>query len=153
MTSAVGRRRTCWRSTQRTSPVQTDIVLHHPSDFTKWRTVRRQDVELEALHVDVLREGKLVYDLPDLETIRATRQADVARLDSGVRRLINPHIYHVSLTETLWDLKQELIMRARGHITFSTANRQSPQFCPLSATRGPCYSDAQIVLSPPAMAQ
>lgn len=95
---------------------QTDLVLHHPSDFTKWRTVQRADVELEALHVEVLREGKLVYDLPDLETIRETRQSDVARLDSGVRRLINPHIYHVSLTETLWDLKQELIMRARGHI-------------------------------------
>jgi nicotinate phosphoribosyltransferase len=93
-----------------------DIVLHHPSDITKWRTVRREAVTLEALLVDVLRDGKLVYDLPDLAAIRAKREADVARLDSGVRRLINPHIYHVSLTETLWDLKQELIMRARGHI-------------------------------------
>jgi nicotinate phosphoribosyltransferase len=30
-------------------------------------------------------------------------------LDPGVKRLINPHIYHVSLTRRLWDLKQELI--------------------------------------------
>jgi nicotinate phosphoribosyltransferase len=26
-----------------------------------------------------------------------------------VRRLINPHIYHVSLSEKLWHLKQELV--------------------------------------------
>jgi len=26
-----------------------------------------------------------------------------------VRRLMNPHIYHVSLTEKLWNYKQELI--------------------------------------------
>jgi nicotinate phosphoribosyltransferase len=36
----------------------------------------------------------------------------VAALDSGIRRLVNPHIYHVSLTQQLWDLKQELIAQA-----------------------------------------
>jgi nicotinate phosphoribosyltransferase len=36
----------------------------------------------------------------------------VRRLDPGVRRLMNPHIYHVSLTQALWDLKQELIGEA-----------------------------------------
>lgn len=40
------------------------------------------------------------------------RLADVGRLDSGVRRLLNPHVYHVSLTQRLWDLKQELIASA-----------------------------------------
>jgi nicotinate phosphoribosyltransferase len=30
-----------------------------------------------------------------------------------VRRLLNPHIYHVSLTERLWDVKQQLIATAR----------------------------------------
>jgi len=37
------------------------------------------------------------------------RQADVQRLDPGVRRLINPHVYHVSLTQRLWDFKEALI--------------------------------------------
>jgi nicotinate phosphoribosyltransferase len=36
----------------------------------------------------------------------------VRRLDPGVRRLMNPHIYHVSLTQELWDLKQDLIRSA-----------------------------------------
>ena len=93
-----------------------EILLRHPANYTKWRTVRREDVELEELHVDVLRAGRLVYDWPDLAQMRERRQADVARLDAGVRRLIHPHIYHVSLTEALWDLKQELIMRVRRRV-------------------------------------
>ena len=44
--------------------------------------------------------------------MRRARIADVERLDPGVRRLINPHIYHVSLSEQLWELKQRLIQTA-----------------------------------------
>ncbi len=93
-----------------------EIMLRHPSDYSKLRVVRREDVELETLHVDILKDGRLVYDWPDLAQMRETRQSDVARLDAGVRRLIHPHIYHVSLTEALWDLKQELVMRARARM-------------------------------------
>jgi len=90
-----------------------EIVLHHPTNYTKWRTVRREDVRLEPLHVDILREGRLVYEWPELQTLRETRQTDVARLDAGVRRLIHPHIYHVSLTGELWKLKQDLMLKVR----------------------------------------
>jgi nicotinate phosphoribosyltransferase len=59
--------------------------------------------------VPILDQGKLVYDLPDLEGIRQQRIRDIEALDPGIRRLVNPHIYHVSLSEKLWDLKQALI--------------------------------------------
>jgi nicotinate phosphoribosyltransferase len=86
------------------------IVLHHPSDHTKCRVLKRDEVsEIEPLLVDILVQGKLVYDLPPLDAIRQQRQEDVRRLDPGVRRLVNPHVYHVSLSERLWDLKQEMI--------------------------------------------
>jgi nicotinate phosphoribosyltransferase len=86
------------------------IVLHHPTDHTKHRTLDQDEIaEIEPLLVDVLREGKLVYDLPSIEDMRERRKTDVNRLDLGVRRLLNPHIYHVSLTQKLWDLKQTLI--------------------------------------------
>jgi nicotinate phosphoribosyltransferase len=32
-------------------------------------------------------------------------------LHSGVKRLVNPHVYHVSLSSRLWDLKQELVQQ------------------------------------------
>lgn len=86
------------------------IHLRHPTDHSKSRLLHKDQVqEIEPLLVEVLREGKLVYDLPDIEAMRALRQEDVERLDPGVRRIMYPHIYHVSLTQKLWELKQELI--------------------------------------------
>lgn len=86
------------------------LTLRHPMDRTRQRSLRADEISrVEPLLVDVFQEGRLVYDRPDVEEIRARRVADVERLDPGVRRLINPHVYHVSLSEKLWDLKEELI--------------------------------------------
>lgn len=90
------------------------IVLHHPVQPTRYRTLQRQDVSrVEPLHVEVLRMGERVYTSPSIDTMRACREADLAQLDPGVKRLMNPHIYHVSLSQRLWALKQSLIKAAR----------------------------------------
>ena len=92
----------------------TPLVLHHATDYTKVRSLAQSSISrIEPLLVDVLREGKLVYDLPTIEQMREQRIADLARLDPGVQRIVNPHIYHVSLTERLWNLKQRMIEEAR----------------------------------------
>jgi nicotinate phosphoribosyltransferase len=89
------------------------LFLQHPTDHTKSRTLSRAQIsEIEALHVEVLRDGRLVYDLPTIEALRQNRINDLEKLDSGVRRLLTPHIYHVSLSKALWDLKQALIRSA-----------------------------------------
>lgn len=89
---------------------QKRLVLRHPSDHTKVRVLNQAEIsEIEPLLVEVVHEGKRVYPREGIEAMRARREADVERLDPGVRRLMNPHIYHVSLSEKLWDLKQELI--------------------------------------------
>jgi nicotinate phosphoribosyltransferase len=90
-----------------------EITLHHPFEETKQRTIETADIEIEPLLKDVLKEGRVVSDLPTIEDMRDVRRADVERLDAGVKRLVNPHIYHVSLTGRLWDLKQELIISAQ----------------------------------------
>lgn len=89
------------------------IVAHHPTDPTKFRVIRSSDIgEIEPLLVDILKEGKLVYEMPSIQEMRERRKKDIDRLDPGVRRLLNPHVYHVSLTNKLWNLKQELIASA-----------------------------------------
>jgi nicotinate phosphoribosyltransferase len=86
------------------------LMLHHPTDHAKHRVLDRAHVSaIEPLLVEILKEGKLVYELPTIEQMRERREADLARLDPGVQRIVNPHIYHVSLTEGLWTLKQELM--------------------------------------------
>ncbi len=85
------------------------ITLHHPFEEAKQRAIDPVDVEIEPLLKDVLSEGRVVGDMPTIEDMRSIRQADMDRLDAGVKRLVNPHIYHVSITDKLWHLKQELI--------------------------------------------
>jgi nicotinate phosphoribosyltransferase len=103
------------------------ITLHHPTDHTKYRSIRANEIILiEPLLIEILREGNLLVDMPTIEVMRTMRQADIERLDGGVRRIMNPHIYHVSLTQRLWDLKQELIQEERkSSFRDSTTGRQS----------------------------
>ena len=65
--------------------------------------------QVEPLQVLLLDEGQRVFDSGGVEEARRRREADLERLDPGVRRLVNPHIYHVSLSPELSDLKQELL--------------------------------------------
>jgi nicotinate phosphoribosyltransferase len=51
--------------------------------------------------------------MPTIQQMREIRQKDIDLLDPGVRRILNPHIYHVSLTEKLWSLKQDIMQSMR----------------------------------------
>ncbi len=92
-----------------------EILLHHPNEHITLRRMKRTEIsEIRPLMVPVLENGELVYAHPSIDAMRARREQDLAELDPGVKRIMNPHIYHVSLTEKLWDLKQELIRSARS---------------------------------------
>jgi nicotinate phosphoribosyltransferase len=86
------------------------LLLRHPTNETKYRVLENEDIsEIEPLLVEVVKDGKRVLDRESLEDMRRRRAEDVGRLDPGVRRIMNPHIYHVSLTQRLYDLKQDLV--------------------------------------------
>lgn len=87
-----------------------EIVLHHSSDPNVSRKLDKKSIrEIEPLLVEILKEGELAYEYPSIQELRTIREKDVERLDTGVKRLMNPHIYHVSLTPKLWELKHGLI--------------------------------------------
>ncbi len=91
------------------------IALRHPAGHKKTRTLTHDDLSaIEPLLVEMLREGALTGDRPSIEEMRAVRARDLERLDPGVKRLINPHLYHVSLTQRLWELKESLIESAKA---------------------------------------
>ena len=97
-------------------PDERPIRLVHPSRSDVGRTLTHYEVsEVESLRVKVLGNGRRVpNDAGDIEASRSRRDADLARLDPGVRRLVNPHTYHVSLSPELSDLKQHLIAGFKG---------------------------------------
>lgn len=92
-----------------------DVELHHHSRPDVGRVLSATDWEqAEELTVRVVDGGRIVSDggqeaLDDLDEIGARRVADVAALGPGVRRLVNPHTYHVSITDAVWKLKQSLL--------------------------------------------
>lgn len=92
-----------------------ELELRHPSEARR-RFLPAQGLTVEPLLETVLEQGQPRAAFPTLDDLRARCRADVERLDPGVRRLLNPHIYHVSLTPALWELKHELVQRARGTV-------------------------------------
>jgi nicotinate phosphoribosyltransferase len=64
---------------------------------------------IEPLLVPVVRSGRTVVDFPSLPTLQERCRRNLESLDHTYRRLINPHVYKVSLSERLKDLKFGLI--------------------------------------------
>lgn len=87
-----------------------DLRLRHPTQADMWRDLSAETIStIEPLHETVYADGKRIGEQPTIEQMRAKRDSDLARFDPGVRRLMRPHIYHVSLSQPLWDMKQHLI--------------------------------------------
>lgn len=88
------------------------LDLYHPH---REGIIRRLDNirDVEELVVPAYEEGKRVGSVPSLDEMRQRRIEDLERLDVGVRRLVNPHVYHVSLTKNVKQLQGELIARER----------------------------------------
>ena len=54
-----------------------------------------------------------MYELPDIEEIKAHCQEEITGMWDEVRRFTNPHKYYVDLSQKLWDIKHEML-RNRG---------------------------------------
>ncbi|MCE5209377.1 MAG: nicotinate phosphoribosyltransferase [Chloroflexi bacterium] len=88
------------------------VTLHHPTEYQVFHKLDSEKIShCEPLLEEVMKDGKMLYTPCSIEEIRARREADLEHLDLGVKRILNPHIYHVSLTPRLFQLKQDLIKR------------------------------------------
>ncbi|MFC4769346.1 nicotinate phosphoribosyltransferase [Effusibacillus consociatus] len=88
------------------------LTLFHPIHTYKRKTIRNFTVE--ELLVPILVNGEIVYQLPHVEQIRARAAEQLEAMPREIKRPINPHGYHVDLSEELWGLKQKLLKEARG---------------------------------------
>ncbi len=85
------------------------LTLRHPAD-ERYRSLAVDEVsDVEPLLETHWSGGCARVEPQDVAALRARREADEARLDAGVRRLRNPHRYHVSLSERLWRLRQSTV--------------------------------------------
>ena len=77
-------------------------------NFT-WKRKTLTDFTARELLMPIFKDGTLVYDLPDIHTIKDYCQEQVDALWDEVKRFENPHTYYVDLSQKLWDIKQRLL--------------------------------------------
>jgi len=78
-----------------------------------WKRKRVKHFTAKELLVPIYRSGQLVYTSPTVHEIREKAQREMDTLFDEIKRLKNPHVYHVDLSKSLWDLKHELIEKGR----------------------------------------
>jgi len=83
------------------------LLLFDP--LMTWKRSIQKDYVAKELLVPIFKDGKLVYDLPDIKTIRDYCADQVALLWDTVKRFENPHQYYVDLSPKLWQIKQDLL--------------------------------------------
>ena len=74
-----------------------------------WKTKKVYNFTAKELMIPIFRGGELVYDCPDLQSIRDYCLAQVDTLWDEVKRFDNPHAYYVDLSQKLWDIKIGLL--------------------------------------------
>jgi len=82
-------------------PMFTHVFKYYPKHFMK-----------KDLLLPIFQKGKLVYESPTVHAIREHTLKNLEQLDPAYKRFRNPHTYHVSLSRTLFKIKQRLLREA-----------------------------------------
>jgi nicotinate phosphoribosyltransferase len=85
------------------------VTACHPM-YPQIRKTYKPIFEPEDLLVPIFINGELVYERPTLAAIQANTHRNLGRLEPEYKRLTNPHIYKVSLSEKLNRVKERLLM-------------------------------------------
>lgn len=94
-------------------PPSGPVTVVDPLDHTRRRTIP-EDTPYTELLVPVLRGGARVGMLPSLQESRQRLKDQLDLFPAGVKRFVNPHQYMVGLEKGLFDLRTNLILKARG---------------------------------------
>ena len=82
----------------------------HPMYEYKYLNIK-DDSRIEPLLSIKIKKGKIAYEPPKLKSIQESTKKNLKMLDDTYKRLINPHIYKVSLSEKLKQVKFNLIKK------------------------------------------
>lgn len=93
---------------------QDSLFMFHPTYTYINKTV--ENFEAKPMLHQVFDNGKLVYDQPDLDTIRSYAQANLEWLDDEHKRVLNPTPYPVDLSQELYDEKMNSIRKIQAEV-------------------------------------
>lgn len=87
-------------------------MLVDPMDPTRRKEIP-PSMKYQDLLIPIFKKGRLVYEEPGVHAIREKVVQELAGLDKGVKRFVNPHSYVVGLEKGLYDLKNDLVLKLR----------------------------------------
>jgi nicotinate phosphoribosyltransferase len=91
-----------------------ELIAHHPAG--DYRRLAIRPAKVEPLLQEVMKGGEKTKSLPNIKESQQYLARRLERFDGTYLRLLNPHIYKVSVTEGLKDLKLGLIKKyLRSH--------------------------------------
>ncbi|TFG63854.1 MAG: nicotinate phosphoribosyltransferase [Spirochaetales bacterium] len=82
--------------------------FHHPSQEAVWFDLEHY-ASIRTMLTPVMREGRRLGLEKKLPEIRDYAAEEIAKLDRTCKRLVNPHTYKVSISETLKTVKTGLV--------------------------------------------
>lgn len=88
--------------------------IFDPEHIWKRKTV--SNFRAVPMQVQLFRAGECIYDSPSVEDIRSYCKAQLDTMWDEVLRFENPHKYYVDLSQKLWDVKQQLLLKYGHHI-------------------------------------
>lgn len=91
--------------------IDTDKPLEIFDPVAVWKRKTFNDYTATELLVPIFKNGELVYELPSLNEIKMHCREEIEGMWEEVRRFTNPHNYYVDLSQKLWDLKQEMLIK------------------------------------------
>lgn len=88
-------------------------IIIDPMDNTHRRKIPA-NISHENLLQPIFRAGKLVYKIPSIEQSRQKTLDGFSQFHESILRFLNPHVYPVGLEERLYQLKIDLVLKAKG---------------------------------------
>ncbi|MDR3262986.1 MAG: nicotinate phosphoribosyltransferase [Clostridiales bacterium] len=100
---------------------EADLVMLHDEEIDEskpltifdpditWQKKTLTGYTVKNITVKIIEKGKLIYALPKLYDIREYALTSLAEFYDAYKRLQNPHIYKVDLSDKLYDMRKTLI--------------------------------------------
>ena len=85
------------------------LELFDPVQTWKKKTVT--NFFAKELLVPIFKNGECVYKSPDIDEIQKYCKEQIMTLWDEVKRFENPHKYYVDLSDKLWNIKNDLLMK------------------------------------------
>lgn len=87
------------------------ITLTHPTE--RWKTITFTDYIARELPIKAVENGKLAYNTPSIKEIADYAKKETETFWDEYKRLDQPHIFKVDLSDGLYALKTDMLARIR----------------------------------------